>query len=408
MKKGEAHMEETKGLQAVVAGHICLDLTPNFNKNGKYELKDIFMPGKLINMGRVNVSTGGVVSNTGLALCKLGINTKLMGKIGADYFGEGILRILKPWNAHTGMIVVDGEETSYTVVIAPPGFDRIFLHNPGANDTFCADDIDYNIVGESKLFHFGYPPLMKRMYENEGKELITILKRVKELGVTTSLDMSLPDASSDSGKVKWDDILKNLLPYVDIFVPSIEETLFMLKREEYNRLNECAKGGDILESLDLNILQELGEKIISYGAKIVVIKCGIKGYYLRTAAKEILASMGKAAPADPDNWSERELHEESFYVSNVVSATGAGDASIAGFLAALLNGRSIEESIRIACSVGAQNVQAPDAISGIKTWDETVDALKKEWRKNRISMEGSYWKYDKANNIWIGGKDKGR
>lgn len=40
------------------------------------------------------------------------------------------------------MVVVDEEETSYTVVIVPPGFDRIFLHNPGVNNTFCADDIN--------------------------------------------------------------------------------------------------------------------------------------------------------------------------------------------------------------------------------------------------------------------------
>lgn len=99
------------------------------------------------------------------------------------------------------------------------------------------------------------------------------------------------------------------------------------------------------------------------------------------------------------------MHEESFYVSNVASATGSGDSSIAGFLAAFLNGKTIEESIRIACAVGGQNVQAFDAISGIKSWDETI-AMIQGWQKNRLSIDGSYWKFDESKNVWAGRKDK--
>lgn len=394
-------------LQVIVAGHICLDITPAFKKTEKTEIKDILVPGKLVNMDGVKVSTGGPVSNTGIALSILGINTKLMGKIGNDYFGEGVLKLLKERRIEDGMIVVDGEETSYTVVIVPPGFDRIFLHNPGANDTFCADDINYELVKQAKIFHFGYPPLMRKMFENEGEELIKIFKRVKELGVTTSLDMSLPDVSSESGRVNWEKVFKNLLPYVDIYIPSIEETMFMIQREDFNYLNENAKGHDILENLDINKLQELGGKLISYGAKIAVIKCGVKGYYIQTQSKEVLAAMGKALPADLDNWACRELHEESFHVPEIASATGSGDNSIAGFLAAFLNGKTIEESIRIACAVGGQNVQVFDAISGVKTWDETINMIP-GWRKNRLSIEGPYWKYDDKKNVWVGKKDKGR
>lgn len=398
-------MMNTNGLQVVVAGHICFDLIPAFKKTEKLRMEEIFVPGKLINMGSAKVSTGGPVSNTGIALSILGINTQLMGKIGNDYFGDGVLKLLKERGAGQGMVVVDGEETSYTVVIVPPGFDRIFLHNPGANDTFCAEDINYDLVKQAKFFHFGYPPLMKRIFENDGAELIKIFKRVKELGVTTSLDMSLPDAASESGKVDWEKVLKNLLPLVDIYIPSVEETMFMIQRDDFNKLNQNAKGHDLLESLDLNKLQELGEKLISFGTKIAVIKCGIMGYYIRTRGKDRLGKMGKAIPADLDNWSNRELHEESFHVPNVASATGSGDSSIAGFLAAFLNGKSIEESIRIACAVGGQNVQVFDAISGIKTWPETL-AMIPGWPKNKHTINGDYWRYDQQRNVWTGRKDQ--
>ncbi len=394
-----------KELQAVVAGHICFDVIPAFKKSDKVKMEEIFVPGKLINMGGVKVSTGGPVSNTGIALSILGINTKLMGKIGNDYFGEGVLKLLKERNADGGMVAVDGEETSYTVVIVPPGFDRIFLHNPGANNTFGAEDINYDMVKQAKLFHFGYPPLMKRIFENDGEELVRIFRKAKELGVTTSLDMSLPDASSESGKVNWDQLLMRLLPYVDIYIPSVEETMFMIQREDFDELNKNAKGHDMLESLDMNKLQGLGEKLVSYGAKIAVLKCGIKGYYIRTQSKRILEAMGRAKPGNMDNWGDRELQEESFHVPQVAAATGSGDSSIAGFLSAFLNGKSIEESIRIACAVGGQNVQVFDAISGIKTWEETL-AMIPGWDKNRLDIAGDYWRYDKARGMRIGKKDR--
>ena len=401
-------MEQDKDLQVIVAGHICIDLIPTFKTSAKSELKDILIPGKLINMGRVNISTGGIVSNTGQALMALGIRTKLMGKIGNDFFGEGILSLLRRRGAHEGMIVVDGEETSYTVVLVLPGFDRLFLHNPGANDTFCADDIDYGLVSQAKLFHFGYPPLMKKMFENDGEELIRIFKKVKELGVTTSLDMSLPDPNSEAGKANWDKILKNLLPYVDIYMPSIEETLLMLLPEEFFNLNKKYAGKDTLEHFDVNLLPVLGDKLVSYGAKVSVIKCGVKGYYLRTQGRDKLSAMGMAKPADIDNWSDRELLEESFHVDNVVSTLGAGDCSVAGFLAAFLNGRTVEDSIRIACAVGAQNVQVPDAVSGVKSWDETIAMINESWAKNRLSVAGRYWNYDDGRRIWVGNSDRSR
>jgi len=389
----------------IVAGHICLDLAPGFDQSRKRTMEEIFIPGKLVNMKEITISTGGPVSNTGIALTKLGISTQLMGKLGNDELGSLVLDMLGEIGAADYMTVVEGEETSYTVVIVPPGYDRIFLHNPGANNTFCADDIDYEAVAKAKLFHFGYPPLMKQMYANEGHELIEIFKRVKKLGVTTSLDMSLPDANSASGKTDWDKLLKNLLPYVDLYLPSVEETMFMIDRDSFNRLNDDSSGGDLLDALDMNALQKLGKQLLSYGAKIAAIKCGVKGFYIGTSSAERLSEIGAAKPGDINNWSNRELHEESFYVPRVASATGSGDSSIAGFIAAYLRGMDIEDSIQTACSLGGQNVQTMDALSGIHNWDDSR-AMIDGWEKNRLTIGGDYWKYCSDKKIWAGKEDK--
>src|SRR5436305_14821959 len=76
--------------EAVVAGHICLDVFPTLA--GGHVL---FRPGQTIEAGPVVFSTGGPVSNTGLTLHKLGVSTRLMAKIGTDLFGQALRQILE-------------------------------------------------------------------------------------------------------------------------------------------------------------------------------------------------------------------------------------------------------------------------------------------------------------------------
>lgn len=149
--------------KVIAAGHICLDITPVFPEMKAESLDQVLSPGKLLQMDRADVHTGGAVANTGLAMKKLGADVRLAGKIGKDAFGELILNILKKYDAQEGMTVSEGESTSYSVILAVPGIDRIFLHNPGANDSFCADDISDELLKDAALFHFGYPPLMRSM-----------------------------------------------------------------------------------------------------------------------------------------------------------------------------------------------------------------------------------------------------
>ncbi len=399
-------MGDVHNLEAVVAGHICLDITPNFISEGSKDIHQILRPGTLTNVAGVKIGTGGAVSNTGIALSILGIQTQLMGKIGRDYFGEGILQLVGERGLQEGMTIAEDASTSYTIVIVPPETDRIFLHDPGANDSFSAADINYDITDKAKIFHFGYPSLMKTMYQNGCQELIEMFKRIKAQGLTTSLDMTLPDPASEAGQVDWDKVLKEVLPYVDLFVPSLEELLYMAERKEYLALMKESQGGDILKYYDLSSLNELGQKMIEYGAKIVLIKCGAKGCYLKTSSMDRLSEMGKAMPKDLEHWSQRELFEEVFKVPKVLSATGAGDTCIAGFLAGLLRGLNAQESLRLACGVGAECVQDYDALGGIRSMEETCRKIKAGWEKVRISLAGPYWHYDQDQQHWLGEADR--
>lgn len=315
--------------KVVVAGHICLDITPAFQTKKEFSrVEDILIPGKLINMDQVTVYTGGCVANTGFAFKKLGADVKLMGKVGDDNFGKTIQDICLSHGAD-GLIVDKDVSTSYSIVVAIPGVDRFFLHHTGANDTFKLEDIADDELKGADLFHFGYPPLMRSMYENDGAELIRILRHVHELGIHVSLDMASVDPNSDAGRVNWRELIKNVAPYLDYFVPSLDEIQYML--------------GD-------KSAEELVDELYNMGVKTVMIKCGTDGIYYR-------------------NGLERG-HVDAIKAPFVASATGAGDTSIAAFLLAMIEGRDIRTSAKLAAAQGCCCVMAYDSFSSLKTFEE--------------------------------------
>lgn len=369
------------GRKVIAAGHVCLDITPVFPAQKAGKVSDIMIPGKLIHMEGADVHTGGAVANTGLAMKFLGADVTLMGKIGADAFGDMVLHILRGYEAHQGMVVSEGESTSYSVVVAIPGIDRIFLHDPGANDTFGCADIDYRKVEEADLFHFGYPPLMRRMYRDEGKELAEMFRRVKEAGAATSLDLAAVDAGSEAGRADWEEILKKTLPHVDFFVPSAEELCFMLDKERYEAWSARAEGRDITEVITPEDVKPLAESAAAMGAKAVLIKCGALGMYYKTAsAGEVEALCGRLG-LSIEQWAGKEGFEKSFVPEKILSGTGAGDTSIAAFLVSVLEGCGIEEAVEMALATGACCLSAYDALSGLKPLAELREKIARGWSR---------------------------
>ncbi len=387
---------------AVVAGHLCLDVIPDLSRSSKEQFERMFLPGRLIDVGPVAFSTGGAVSNTGLALHKLGINTALMGKVGEDIFGQAVQQIVASYGQHLkdGMIVDPQVATSYTVIINPPGVDRIFLHCPGANDTFTAKDVRYDILNDVRLFHFGYPPLMRRMYEDDGVALTDIFRQAKQRGTTTSLDMALPDINSPAGRANWPAIIHSALPFVDVFLPSIEEILYMVRRTVYDDLLGQAGGGSILPLITPALLSDLSRELIDLGVKIVGFKMGDRGLYVRTAGRNALLRMGRAQPSEVSAWSDRELWAPCFKVA-VAGTAGSGDCTIAGFLSALLRNMSVEEAATAAVAVGACNVERTDTLSGVRPWDETMLRVASGWVHLELHLEQPGWRFDPTQSLWI-------
>jgi sugar/nucleoside kinase (ribokinase family) len=389
---------------AVVAGHLCLDVLPQILANTPEEFRDSFGPARLMFVGPVALSTGGAVSNTGIALHKLGIPVRLIGKIGDDMFGRVVRQVISSfdWELADGLIVDPDVSTSYTVIINPPGIDRFFLHCPGTNDAFRADDVRFDGLAGVRLFHFGYPSIMHLMYAEEGAQTVELFRRARETGATTSLDMAYPDPNSPAGRVNWPAILPKLLPYVDIFLPSIEEILAMLRRDTLAALHARAGDGDILPLITSELLADVSEELLSLGVKVTALKLGYRGLYVRTAGRPAIEAMGRARPSDPAGWADQELWTACFRV-DLVGGAGAGDCTIAGFLSGLLRDMSLAEAATAAVAVGACNVEAADTLSGVRPWDETLHRVASGWSRHELRVDAPGWRFDADAGLWRGG-----
>ncbi|MBN2737837.1 MAG: carbohydrate kinase family protein [Spirochaetales bacterium] len=368
--------------RAIVAGYICLDITPLFNlDNPINDTSQFLIPGKLIETGQAEIQCGGSAANTGLAMARLGTNVSLMGKIGRDAFGNILMDILEKQDCPHNMII-SNDATSYSIVLAPPGLDRMFLHFPGANSLFSAVDLDYKAIEKAELFHFGYPNLMKSMYQDNGHQTISMFSKIKPLGVITSLDMALADTASPAGKVNWRKILPELLPYVDIFAPSLDEIAAMVEPEKYKQWKKLAGGQELIQTLSIEKdIEPMAQELLNWGVKILLIKCGSPGIYYRTNNAKALSAMQGKIRLETNGWANQQGFESGFKAKTVLSTAGAGDVSIAGFLTAFLKQKSLKHCTETAAAAGAACVESFDRGSSLTSYEKLRKRIEAGWEK---------------------------
>ncbi len=358
--------------KAVVAGSIVLDIIPLLRNSDEKDLQSgtfCFEQGKQSDLNGIKMYLGGCVGNTGVAFHKLGVPVTLVGKVGDDQPGEIIRNTLRNQEIHSEITVVSGMPSTSSVIIAAPGCDRMILHSRGAAQSFSPEDISTEVLQNVSLFHFGYPPTMAKLWLQGGAGLAVLLKSVKDVGVVTSLDMCMPKGLGNTSE-ECRTALQRALPYVDVFLPSIEEMLFMLDRSEYEAMNARANGRNCMDYLSLSTVPRIAEELLAMGVAVVCLKVGKKGLYMRTAGRPRLEALNELLSEHRlEEWADRELWIPPCTIDHMLSTTGAGDTAIAGFLASLLSGHSPETTLKIASCTAAQCIKTFDTVSGIPSLD---------------------------------------
>ncbi len=300
----------------IVAADVLAKPITKMPKRGRLELID-----------RVELHTGGCANNTAIGLARLGISTGVMGKVGKDGFGDFILQKLKAEGVNTsGMKRDEKVNTSFTFVMIAPDGERSFFHYIGTNARLSLNDIDLDVVKKVKILHIAGSNLMPGF---DGKPTARLLKKAKDFSVTTSLDTAW------NSTIDWFKTIKPSLPFIDIFLPSIEEAKMITGKKEP---------------------EDIADFLLFHGVKTVGLKMGTKGSYIATNHKR---------------------HFIPPFKVKTVDATGAGDAFVAGFLTGVVKGWDVERCGRLGNAVGACCVQAIGCTQGIKSFDETVRLMKK-------------------------------
>lgn len=232
---------------------------------------------------------GGAPANVLSAVSRLGGSCAFIGKVGGDMHGKFLLNVLKEEGICTEGLI---EDEKYFTTLAFVNLDEkgersfSFARKPGADTQLNEDEVRFDIINESRIFHVGSLSLTD---EPCSRATLKALQFAKEQGLVISYDPNYraPLWESEEKAVIG---MRSVLEYVDIIKVSDEETRLLTGFEDEVKASE---------------------ELLNMGIKTVIVTLGEKGALVRNKDGYI--------------YSEAEKVE-------AVDTTGAGDAFMGGFL----------------------------------------------------------------------------
>lgn len=269
---------------------------------------------------------GGSCTIFACQAAKLGLKTAVIGKVGADPFGDLILQRLSGAGVDISLMTRDkGLKTGITVVMNT-GSDRAMLTYTGTIDVIRPDDVPDSLLDSTRHLHIGSYFLMNKIRSHYPD----IVKRVKAGGGSVSMDTNWDPTE------QWDGGLKVLLPLVDMLMPNEKEAM-------------AIAGTSTIDSA------------VAALRKIVPI---------------LAVKRGKAGATVHANGVDRAV--PAVNVKTVVDTVGSGDSFDAGFLYGYLNGMSLPDCARIGSICGSIKTRAPGGIAGQITLGEIRQMIGKK------------------------------
>ncbi len=277
----------------------------------------------------IRLTVAGTAGGTIVDTAKLGLKSLAVGAVGDDEKADWVLATMQKHGIDTSaMQRLKGIPTSATILNVRPNGDRPALHVRGASDHFDVPPTMYDQVFDAPIIHLGGTGLLKKL---DGPASLTLLKEAKSRGRTVTFDLIAANAETA-------EIVKPLLPYIDYFMPSIEEAKDMSGQKT---AEDCAKF------------------YLDHGSKCCVFTLGGDGaFYAHRDGTRV------KSPA---------------YEVKVVDTTGCGDAFDAGFIAALHHKMDVETSLRFAQASAGLVATGLGSDAGIISFEDTLDKMK-NWK----------------------------
>ncbi len=283
------------------------------------------VPGELMMTGRIALSLGGCASNVALDLAKLGRQASVVGRIGDDAPGVFVKHTLEAAGVETSHLrQMPDAPTSSSLIVNVRNEDRRFIHAFGANALIDGTEVNADLIRSARILYVGGFFLMPRLTADR---LVPLFQLARELGVTTVLDVAIPDPGVCGNQ------LAQVLPWTDVFLPNTDEARLLT---------------------DLEDPIEQGQVFRELGAGTVVVTCGGEGAILLSATQRMRS---KIFPVE------------------FVDGTGSGDAFDAGYIHGLLSGHPAERCLEIGSALGASCVRGSGATTGVFNHQELDEFL---------------------------------
>lgn len=128
----------------------------------------------------MEANPGGAPCNVLAMLTKLCYRTAFIGKVGNDIFGRQLRDVIRRIGIDDkGMITDSSANTTLAFVHTLSGGERefSFYRNPGADMMLCENDIDTEIIENSRIFHFGSLSMTNEDCERATKKAIYTAKK---------------------------------------------------------------------------------------------------------------------------------------------------------------------------------------------------------------------------------------
>ena len=275
----------------------------------------------------IRLTVAGTAGGTVVDTAKLGLKSLAVGAVGDDEKADWILMTMEKHSIDCSVMQrLKGVPTSATILNVRPNGERPALHVRGASDHFDVAPELYDRVFDAPIVHLGGTGLLKKL---DGPASVTLLKQAKRRGRIVTFDLIAASAETIG-------IVEPLLPYIDYFMPSIEEARDM---------SGCVSPDDCASFY------------LDRGATCCVFTLGGDGaYYAHRDGTRI------TSPA---------------YDIKVVDTTGCGDAFDAGFITALHHKMETETALRFAQAAAGLVATGLGSDAGIVSFDDTLDTMRR-------------------------------